>query len=87
MMSGGLRGPGAPDESVEVVEDHAIDGAAGEVRQQLAEPGADHDPVGGAVVLDDLLLLNAEVSFSLWTWANSGRRRRLWASSASSYWR
>ncbi|KPC64301.1 hypothetical protein ADL29_12320 [Streptomyces chattanoogensis] len=44
------------DEPVEVVEDHAVDDAVGQVRQELAELGAQDDPVDGAVGLDDLAL-------------------------------
>jgi hypothetical protein len=48
---------GATDEPVEVVEDHPVDGTAGEVGQELAELGTEHDPVDGSVILDDLALL------------------------------
>ncbi|WP_455908652.1 hypothetical protein [Streptomyces lydicus] len=48
--------PGLADEAVEVVEDHAVDDSVGEVGQELAELGAQDDPVDGAVGLDDLAL-------------------------------
>ncbi|WP_435858274.1 hypothetical protein, partial [Streptomyces lydicus] len=49
--------PGLADEPVEVVEDHAVDDTVGEVGQELAELGAQDDPVDGAVGLADLALL------------------------------
>jgi len=45
------------DEPGEAVEDHAVDDTVVEVGQELAELGAQDDPVDGAVRLDDLALL------------------------------
>ena len=39
--------------------DHTVDDAAGQVRQELPELGADHDPVDASLVLDDLPLLES----------------------------
>jgi len=49
--------PGPTDQAVEVVEDHAVDDAAGQVCQESSELRAEHDPVDRAVRADNLALL------------------------------
>ncbi|MFF4694943.1 hypothetical protein [Streptomyces chattanoogensis] len=69
--------PGLADEPVEVVEVHAVDDAICEAGQELAEFGAQDDPVDGAVRLDALALFEGRgvvlpVDLGEWSPAQAG---------------